>query len=138
MKIKPFLVLTFLLGTLTACVSEKVSDLEIQIQNLEQKLEEATDPEGINDLQRQLVETQREHIGKKEKEQEKVFEELEKTEDKESCETLKTQYNKLEEEITALITRYTIAGAWSYQQLGECSETGYEVLLEEDSSPSTE
>lgn len=123
---KTLFLIFFSLGLLQACESERVSDLEQQVQDLKDKLAKATDPETINKLQREIITKQREHIQKKVEEKSKLFKQIEKTENKEDCEKIIAQIQGLEKEIKDLISEYHIGYSRGVRQIGFCGENGYD------------
>ena len=135
MKLNLF-ILVFALGFLTACENKKISNLEDQMQDLEEQLKEATDVVTISKLQIEFKRKQIALVQEKENEKEILFAELQKTTDKESCEILALKIKKLNKEAEDLLVEHVIIlPLFGYSDI-VCTDQGFPTkslpLEEED------
>ena len=96
-----------------------------QIADLEKKLQEATDPETVLELYKELIEIQRAKIEEIENTQSKLRGELKNTIDKASCESLVQQIQQLDKDIQEAIAKFQMNIVHQRQSFGKCTEIGY-------------
>ena len=130
MSIKTVLLL-FSLIFLSACGGEKISDLESKLEALKFELKQATDPATVAKLQNEIKVKQAKQIARIEEMEtlgSHLWEKLEKTGDKKSCEELLGQIEQLDKDIGNLIVEAQIYVGFTFRTTGPeelCTETGY-------------
>ena len=120
--IRLLFILLFATGLLTAC---DIGGLQNEIADLRQQLEEATAPEAIAKLQKELIAKQKKLLKEESEKQEGLFTAIEKTENKEDCDKLMEQIQDSQNRIEMLATEYAVGVAFHRGGIGTCTETGY-------------
>ena len=94
-------------------------------------LKEATDPEKVAKLQNEIKAKQIARLKEMETNSSHLWEKLEKTGDKKSCEELLGQIEQLDKDIGNLIVEAQIVSGVKNRINGTCTETGYQSDLKD-------
>ena len=101
----------FSLLFLFACNTDN-SNLKAQIADLEKKLQEATDPETIANLQKEIIEKQRKKGAEMKASITQLEEDLKQTKDKESCERIVGEIQEIIQSYKEFVREFHLSGAW--------------------------
>lgn len=102
---------------------EKISDLEKQKEALEKELEQAKDPATIDTLLQKLK------LKEMESKRAELIVNIESISDKESCEAVRAEIQRLNEAIKLQASEYELEASEAQEPKGECTDRGFVLSI---------